>query len=354
MTDTLQTSAPSIAPADPWLTWRNLLAGIETPIHNDDPQPGYYRDGDKPVAVWISDKTGDLMCWISKKPIDIETAKERWQFICKRPVSFEDYTARCDSGNWPGENAVVTRSNNAPADDTLEGILAQIEELAHEAERLMKLGAAKTQVQANEASDVAERLSKLYAKAETNRKAEKQPHLDAEREVDDKWRPVTTAASIYKRLRDAVVEPFLKAQKAAKEKAERDAREAAAKAQREAAEKEAAARRAADEAARQGNAAAAANAKKLQDEAEAAAVRATTAEATAMTVAATPITAGSRGRKTHLATVTIVTIEDRAKVLAFFNDRQEITDLLQDLAQKAVKAGFTVPGTKVTKDQDAR
>jgi hypothetical protein len=348
------TDSPSIAPADPWLTWRKLLAGQDTPIHADDPQSGYYRDGDRPVAIWISEKTGDLICWISNKPVDIDAAKERWQFICKRPVSFEDYTVRMTQGNWPGENAVVTRSNNAPADDTLEGVMAQIEELAHEAERLMKLGAAKTQVQANEASDVAERLSKLYAKAETARKAEKQPHLDKEREIDDKWRPVTAAASIYKRLRDLVVEPFLKAQKRAKEEAERKAREEADAARRAATQKEEAARRAADEAVRQGNASAAAAAKKAQDEADAAAATANTAEATAMTVSATPITAGSRGRKTHLATVTIVTIEDRAKVLAFFNDRQELTDLLQSLAEKAVKAGFTVPGTKVTKDQDAR
>lgn len=336
---------------DQYLFWRRRLAGEVVPIHDGECQAGFYRDGDKAVAIWFKDMT--LRCRVDGRDISPQTAMDRWPFISKRPVSHEDYTARMEGGTWPGENVVVTLSNNAPEDDSFEGIQSLIDELAREADRLMKLGPAKSKVEANEAADVADKLAKLYAKADKARVVEKQPHLDGSRDVDDKWRPLTSAASIYKRLKDAVIEPFLKAQARAKEEAERKAREESDRARREAVEKEVAAQRAADEAALQGNASAAAAAKKAQDEANAARAQADAREATAMTVAATPITAGTRGRKTSLRTVTRVTIEDRAAVIAFFQDRQEMTDLLQSLAEKAVKAGFDVPGTKVSKDHDA-
>lgn len=341
-------NAPVQSVADQYSFWRRRLAGEVVPIHDGECQAGFYRDGDKAVAIWFKDEA--LRCRVNGRDISANDAMDRWPFISKRPVSHDDYTARIENGTWPGESALVTQSNNAPEDNSFEGLLAQIEEMAREAERLMKLGAAKTQVQANEASDVADKLGKLFTKADNARKVEKQPHADAAAAVDDRWRPLTNAASVYKRLKDAVVEPFLRAQKIAKEKAEREAREAADKARREAAAKEAAAKEAAEQAALRGDAKAA---ERAQAEADAAVAMATAAEATAMTVAATPITAGTRGRKVHLRTVTVVTIEDRAKVLEFFKDRQELADLLQELAEKAVKAGFAVPGTKVSKDQDA-
>lgn len=341
-------SAAAEKPVDQYDFWRRRLKGEAVPIHDGECQAGFYRDGDKAVAVWFKD--GELRCRVNGKDIGANDAMDRWPFISKRPVSHEDYTARIESGTWPGESALVTQSNNAPSDDSFEGIMAQIEEMSREAERLMALGAAKTQSQANEASDVADKLGKLFTKADNARKVEKQPHADAAAAVDDKWRPLTSAASIYKRLKDAVVEPFLKAQRIAKEKAEREAREAAARIAREAAEADADAKRATEEAARSGDTQAAEKAKAAAD---AAAQRAAAAEANANTIAATPITAGTRGRKTSLRSVTVVTIEDRAAVLEFFKDRAELTDLLQSMANTAVKAGFTVPGTKVSKEQDA-
>lgn len=339
------TETPAV---DQYDFWRRRLKGEVVPIHDGECQAGFYRDGARAVAIWFKD--GALRCRVNGHDIEANDAMERWPFISKRPVSHEDYTAKIETGNWPGESALVTQSNNAPEDNSFEGIQAQIEEMAREADRLMKLGPAKSKAQADEASDVADKLGKLFTKADNARKVEKQPHADAAAGVDDKWRPLTTAASIYKRLKDAVVEPFLKAQKAAKDKAEREAREAAEKAQREAAQKIADAKRAEEEALRSGDTQAA---EKAKADADIATQRATEADTAANTIAATPITAGTRGRKTSLRSVTVVTIEDRAAVLEFFKDRQELSELLQDMADKAVKAGFTVPGTKVSKDQDA-
>lgn len=323
----------------------------EKPV-NEDPQPGWYRSRDTAAVIWISNETGELKCKINGAMVDRNTMLAQWQSICDRAVSTEDYKARIESGRWPGENAVVTEmlSNNAPEDDSFEGIHAAIDRLADEAKRLMKGGAALTKAAADEAADVADKLGKLYAKAEKARKIEKQPFIDGGKRVDDKWSPLTTVAGIYKMLKDTVVEPFLLAQKRAKEAAERKAQAEADRLRREAAEKEAEARRMIAAAAPGSNTTAVADAERIAADA---AARAETAAATAMEIAATPVTAGTRGRKTSLRTVTVVTIEDRAQVLEFFKHREEITALLQSMAEKAVDAGFAVPGVKVSKDQDA-
>lgn len=45
--------------------------------------------------------------------------------------------------------------------------------------------------------------------------------------------------------------------------------------------------------------------------------------------------------------------EDRAKVLAYFADGEGMTAYLQACAEKAVRAGVTVPGTRVVERQVA-
>lgn len=379
MSDTIEQATtierPEYLPDNLWQFYEKALAreDVSKMLHDGHPHQGYYRDGTRAVHFFFDPTDWALCCVVDGSEVqgaafytdvgagkayvgdtpDMRKYVARWVHLAKRPVIVGDYEAKVKTGHWPGENEAVTRSNNAPADDSFEGIMADIQEMAHEAERLMKLGPAKTQVQANEASDVADKLAKLYAKADNARKIEKQPHLDAEREVDDKWRPLTTAASVYKRLKDAVVEPFLKAQKRAKEEAERKAREEADRARREAAEREAAAQRAADEAARQGNAAAAAAAKKLQDEADAARARAETAEATSMTIAATPVTAGTRGRKTHLTTRTEIEFTDYDAAVQQLKARPKVMEVIESEALILVKAGVEVAGVKVKKTPDA-
>jgi hypothetical protein len=336
-------------PVDQYDFWRRRLAGEKVQIFDGEPQAGFYRDRADAVAIWFKD--GTLRCRVNGK-IDLseQRAMERWAYCSVNPISHEDYKTRIETGTWPGENAAVTMSNNAPDDDSYEGIEAQIETMAREAERLMRAGPAKSQLIANEASDVADKLGKLYTKADKAREAEKRPHLEESRKVDDKWRPLTSAASIYKQLKDKVIEPFLKAQKAAKEKAEREAREKAAEAARVAAAAEAEAERLAREAASDEDADAA---NEAIARAEAAKEKVAQAETEVKAIAETPVKAGTRGRATSLRTVTTVTIIDYDAALAFFKERDQVRELVQTLANVAVKAGFTVPGTKVTKDQDA-
>lgn len=326
--------------ADPndWTWWQNALKGEFGPVHDGDCQTGYYRvrrrgrDSDSPVAYWIDPKTGEQRCHLDGENFDLQRALEIWNYACKKPITAEMYGERLRTGTWPGESEAVTRSNNAPDDNSFEGIQAQIDALTSEANRLMKAGAATSQAVADEASDVADKLGKLWTKADNARKVEKQPHLDAERDVDDKWRPLTTAASIYKRLKDAVTEPWLKAQKAAKDKAEREAREAADKAAR-----------AAEEAARQGNAKAA----------EAAQAVADAAAAKVETIAATPIKAGTRGRATSLRTNKVAEIEDFEKLLIALKDHDDVRAVVEKIANASARAGVALPGMKIKTEQSA-
>jgi hypothetical protein len=46
-------------------------------------------------------------------------------------------------------------------------------------------------------------------------------------------------------------------------------------------------------------------------------------------------------------------IEDYEKALTFFKESQDVKDLVQELANRAVRAGITVPGTKVIEEKKA-
>ena len=338
--------------------WERRLAGEVIPLTDGEPDYGFYRvrSRDKmtwrAVAYWYADD-GSLRCRIDGADLDEQRANELWTWASRSPIKHDLYLAVRSGEPWPDLNPEVTRTNQAPDDNSFEALQERIDDLGREAERLIRAGAANSQEAADQAADVANKLAELRGKADKQRDYEKRPHLEAGRAVDDKWRPILTAADIYSRLKDVVCKPWLAAQKAVKDRAEAEARRKANEAAEAARRAEAEARQKAEEAARTGNAAAAAGAARLAQEAETAAQQAAMAEQKAETIAASSITAGTRGRGVHLRGKTVITIEDRAAVLAFFNDRQELTDLLQTMAEKAVRAGITVPGVKADKDSRA-
>lgn len=294
------------APQDQYAFWRRRLAGEELPIHDGEYQAGFYRmksrDGaSHPVAYWFA-KDGTIRCRIGQKDVNEQTAAERWMWASKNPITHELYKEVIASGQWPDQHEAVTKSNNAPPDDSFEGLSVAIADMAREAEALIKNGAATTQDEADRASDIASRLGEFWAKADTARKVEKKPFDDEAAAVQQKWIPVLDVASIYKRVKLIVVTPFLNAKDAAERKAREDAAKAGAP---------------------------------LPEP-----VRSTTK-------------AGTRGKTVALRTVKAVEITDRAAVLAYFADGDLMTRALQEWSEKAVRAGVTVPGTKVTETKVA-
>lgn len=320
MTQTLE-KVSIIPPADQYDFWRRRMAGEVVPIHDGEPQAGFYklrtRDGDwQPVAYWFG-KEGELRCRIGGKDINEQTASERWPWASKTPIPHEVYKAVVAGEPWPDQHEGVTRdranSDAAPDDDSYEGLKDRIEDLARDAQALIEAGPAHDQNAADRASDLANRLAELQKQADAARITEKKPHDEAAAAVQAKWKPLLGTADIYRRIKEAVITPFL----VGEEKKRRLA--------------EAAARRAAEEAAKAG-----------EPIPEPTAQRATAPKA------------GSGGRRSvALRTVKVVTITDRAALLAFFAENPLITEALQRMAERATAAGVTVPGVTVTEDQRA-
>lgn len=300
--------------------WRRRMAGEVVPIHDGEPQAGFYRlktkDGNwQPVAYWFG-KDGALRCRVGGRDIDEQTASERWPWASKSPISHEVYKAVVSGELWPDQHESVSRdrinSTGAPADDSFDGLKDRIEDLARDAEALINAGAATDQAAADRASDLANRLAELQKQADTARAAEKKPHDDAAAAVQAKWKPLLGVADVYRRIKSAVITPFLVAEDQKRRAAEADARKAA------------------EEAAKAGQ---------------------PIPESTTQRAAPK---AGSGGRRSvALRTVKVVTITDRAAVLKFFENNPLITEALQKMAEKVVAAGAEVPGVTVTEEQRA-
>lgn len=307
--------------ADQYSFWRRRLTGEIVPIHDSEPQAGFYRmksrDGEwKPVAYWFT-RDGSLRCRIGTSDVTDQIANERWPWASKHPITHEVYKAVIAGEAWPDQHESVIRdranSVGAPDEVSFDGLKDRIEDLARDAERLIGEGAAKDQSAADRASDLANRLAELQKQADAARIVEKKPHDDAAAAVQAKWKPILAAADVYKRIKAAVITPFLVAE---------DAK-----------------RRAAEEAARKAAADAAKAGQPIPD---------------APQMQRSAPKAGSGGRRSvALRTVRVVTITDRAALLAFFSGNEQITEVLQRLAEKASAAGVDVPGISVTEEQRA-
>lgn len=313
--------AENVKPAAPdqYDFWRRRMAGEVVPIHDGEPQAGFYRTKTKdgtwhPVAYWFG-RDGALRCRVADRDINEQAAAERWPHISKNPITHEVYKAVLAGQPWPDQHEGVIRDRaNATGEEdesSFDGLKDRIEDLARDAQKLIDAGPAADQSAADRASDLANRLAELQKTADAARAAEKKPLDEQVAAVQAKWKPLLGAADIYKRIKAAVITPFLVAE-AAKQ---REAQEAA--------------RRAAEEAAKAG-----------QPIVE------------AQTRAAPK--AGSGGRRSvALRSVKRVTITDRAAVLAFFADNPLITEALQKMAEKATAAGVNVPGVTITEEQRA-
>lgn len=307
---------------DQYHFWRRRMAGEVVPIHDGEPQAGFYRlktrnGAWQPVAYWFG-KDGTLRCRVGGQDINEQTAAERWPWASKTPISHEVYKAVVAGGPWPDQNEAVTRdranSAAAPDDNSWEGLNDRIEDLVRDAEKVIAAGPAKDQDEVDRAADLANRLAELHKSADVARAAEKRPHDEAAKAVQARWLPLLNTAEIYKRIKLAVITPFLVAEETKRRAAEAEAR------------------RAAEEAAKAGE--------PIPD------------PAPVQQRAAPKAGAGGR-RSVALRAVKVVTITDRPALLAFFAENPLITEALQKMAERAIAAGVTVPGVTVTEEQRA-
>ena len=228
--------------SDTFTYWRNALGGAFGPIHENDPQPGYYRtrpgrDGRMlPVAIW-SEADGQLRAIRDGVEIDPSTV---WTWCCLNPVAYDTYVAVAETGEpWPEDVPVVGKggaeaaaparsmpasssiptptpgpgpghnSAGAVVDRTME-IKATIDGLWLQAsDWLAAVGPISSQVEADRCANFAERFGELENTAEEERTGEKKPVLEQGRAIDARWKPVIGAAEDARRAMKKALEPFL-------------------------------------------------------------------------------------------------------------------------------------------------
>jgi hypothetical protein len=299
--------------ADPWQWWADKLAGKPVQMNPGNPHAGFYRMPRKafygarrtftPVAYWPS-PNGKMNCRFGDDDVTPERGEEIWERVGNHPVSEQAYRAVAqDNQPWPDEHELVPMGDNlGPEDeDTFEALQDKIENLAREADQRISGPAIGDQDEADRIANLSDRLAELWKKSDTIRKAERKPHDEALKAIQLKWVNVLLKAETYKQLKYKLLTPWLTRLQEAQKK-----------------------------------------------EAEAAAAAGEPAAADARRPRA-----GTRGRAQSLKTFKRAEIEDYEKALTFFKESQDVKDLVQELANRAVRAGITVPGTKVIEEQKA-
>jgi len=91
--------------------WHSTLQGKSLPIHENDPQEGWYRTRPRkgyrslPVRIWRDEGSGDLLALRDGKRVD---PYEVWTWVCLNPVSVEAYEAVLEGrALWPDEIGLV-------------------------------------------------------------------------------------------------------------------------------------------------------------------------------------------------------------------------------------------------------
>jgi hypothetical protein len=295
-----------------WQYWHDRLSGRPVEMSPSHPQAGFYREPRKehygarrtfrPVAYWPGEN-GQLHCRIGDEDVAPERALELWTRCGQHPVTEEAYRDVAQRGKpWPDEHELVAMGDNLPPDDeSYEGLRDAIEPLAEEASRRLDGPPITDQAEADRIANLADRLAELCKKADDGRKEERKPHDDELKRIQVKWVTIIGLAETYKNLKYKLLTPWLQALEA-----------------------------------------------KRKQEAEAAAAGGEPAAADAPRPRA-----GTRGRAQTLKSTKKARIDDFEKALAFFKDSEDLRGTVQMLANRAVRAGVTVPGVTVIEESKA-
>jgi hypothetical protein len=323
---------------DVWAWWRAALAGNFGPIHDGDPQVGYYRVRRKdspwePVAIFFPEGSRELVAYRGGSEVRPE---DIWTWCCRNPIEYEAYE-KARNGEGFDDEPPAPIGDNSGDTDPFDAIKI---ELAGEAEQVADF--LKTEVSTQAAADRlgiwSKRLTDIAKRADTQRVVEKEPHLAASRAVDDKWRDIIAGAKDWAAKAKKATESFLIAKKRAEEAR---AREEAAKA--------AELRRQAEEAAK-----AAQKAEQPDEEAEAKRAelirQAQEAEKAAEVRNAQ---AGRTGAKVSLRVEKVGVVTDYAKAATALvaMRHKDLIEIIDKLAQRAAKAGMPFDGMEIREEE---
>lgn len=329
---------------------------------------GYWRiegartKADYPVAIMLSEDGEATIFQIGRKrPMNsVEHATEWHEFLTGSwlkciAVTKADWASALEQGRWPDgkpsrqlteeEKAGIaggTEGNQPPKE---EALAEQIKTLA---EVLDATPEPQTQEEADRLSEKLGRMRGLLKLAEAERVKEKEPHLQAEREVDARWKAIRDPGLTAGEKAEARRKMFLRKEqdrldKIAREEEARRLAAAAAAAEEERqrlAEEESARRRAEAEAA-------GFTAEEVEQVAHVAPEEIELPEvAVAPVEAERALSGGAYGRASGLRKVKVAVIEDATKLTAYLIEQGDVDffDYLQKRAAAAVRAKVSLPG----------
>lgn len=323
-----------------WHWWQEALAGRIGQMAEGQPEQGYYRTRFKggqwePVALWLDN--GQWQAMRGERSVDPADA---WNFCRTYPVSYEAYQKAINGEGWDDEPPAPAIGHNLPS-DPLEALKLEFEAEKEQAEAFMKTPIT-TQDQADRAAIWSKRLSALTKRATDLHKVEKQPHLDAGRSVDDKWRVLKEEPDALSKKLKRHMDNYLLEQQRLERERQRIAQEEADRKRREA---DALARKAdeSDQQSENERNAARAEAERLQREAAQAEKEAQAKNAQA----------GRTGARVSLRTFVSARIVDYDKALLALASHPEMKALVETLANRAIKAGVELAGVERYEEQRA-
>ncbi len=311
------------------------------PIFADHPKPGYYwmrrgRGGKRiPVAIWRKDE--ELVCRAGPDVVDPLSV---WTYCAENKISSEDAKFAFANGYFQDEPPPIGH-NEPPPDDPYEALKAEIE--AKQKQATDWIGARPvvlTQPDADYATNAQRELLALNKRADAMFVAEKAPHLEAGRVVDERYRFRGAVADVAARLRK-IFDRFLA------EEEKRQTVAAAAKHKAEVARIEAERKRLEAE-----------RAEKLRVDPIAALTEdppelpLVPAAPEAVKVAA----GGGIGKRAGLQDVWVGTITDYGAAAAYFINHPKMLELVDKLVAhqvKDLKSSASIPGVTVSKERRA-
>lgn len=299
--------------------YRDNLAGKQVPLHDGAPQVGFYKMRRSkggpwlPVAIWLKD--GSLVCRVAAEMADPNSV---WTYCCANPVSKAAAKRAFETGSWPGDVPDIGHNSGdlSLADeinDTTEAAVAWLENTPITSKLLC-----------DQAANWRSKLLDLKKKAESEHKSEKQPHLDAGRAIDAKYKPlIETAAGAADSLRNALTR-FMAAEEA-KQRAEQEAK-----------------RKAAEEAARAAREAAAEKGRPEPEDVPLPIEEPVRIQA-----------GGQRGRKVGLREITRYIVADYEAALAHVKEHPDVRAAVEKVAIAMARTGAKVPGVEARTEKVA-
>lgn len=224
---------------DDFSWYADAIAGKNPPIHDGQPQCGWFRsrrnknDRWLPTVIYRDTETGKLVAargFAADAPnvapehvyqaIDI---KQVWPWVAENWVTWEAFDEAYRTGEWPGSAPATAAIGHNKEPEGYEALKAAIIEQASEAMAWLKrTGPLTTKEQADKAADWQEKIRKLRLAADKAFRAEKDPINELAAKCDEKWsfrKQAETACNALKKAWEAVARK-LEAEKQAALKAE--------------------------------------------------------------------------------------------------------------------------------------